>query len=130
MPSDADLQAMQTMITAALQTAGRELTKFNDRAKEATGTSGGLKQMDSALLGIAKNLSGPIGIAALFVGAGKAVADFTDQRLKLSLFSRDVGFPPKLFPPTVPGRVDSSHTVVHLDLGWCGEHKPKRSRSS
>jgi hypothetical protein len=91
MPSDADLQAMQAMVTAALQTSTRELTKFAEKAKESTSASGGFKQMEGVLGGIAKNLTGPVGLAALFVGAGKAVSDFADTRLKLSLFSKDVG---------------------------------------
>jgi hypothetical protein len=62
---------MQTMITAALQTAGRELTKFHDEAKEATSTGGGFKQMESVLVGIAKNLTGPVKLAMSAHG-GKA----------------------------------------------------------
>lgn len=92
MPSDADLQAMSQIVNKALQDATASLTKFANTAKESVGASGGFKQMDSALLGIARNLAGPVGVAAGFYAAGKAVADFADQRLKLSLFSKDVGF--------------------------------------
>lgn len=92
MPTDAELQAMSTMIQAAMDTSTKALIKFAQTAKESAGPSGGFKQMDSALVGIAKNLAGPVGIAAGFYAAGKAVADFSDQRLKLSLFAKDVGF--------------------------------------
>ena len=71
MPSDADLQGMRAIVTAALQTAGRELSKFNDKAKEATSAGGGFKQMESVLVGIAKNLTGPVKLAMSAHG-GKA----------------------------------------------------------
>jgi uncharacterized protein (TIGR02594 family) len=84
-----DLRPMTAAVLSALEASTAALAKFANTAKEAA-HSGGFKQMDNALIGIAKNLAGPVGIAAGFYAAGKALAEFSDQRLVLSEFAKDV----------------------------------------
>jgi hypothetical protein len=90
--SDADLENMRAYVQGALRAMTASLEDFQRKAKESVGPSGGFKQLDTMLGGMAKTLVGPVGVVAGLYAAGKAVSEFADQRLKMRLFSTDVGF--------------------------------------
>jgi murein DD-endopeptidase MepM/ murein hydrolase activator NlpD len=92
MPTDAELEAMRAMVTATVQSFGKQMEEFNKKAREAASSSGGLAQMNAMIGGMSRALVGPLGIATALYSAGKALTEFADQRLKLRALSTDIGF--------------------------------------
>src|SRR6266704_1397069 len=90
MPTEGEMNAAVSGAIQALQQLQKEGAKTSAVMKEAAGKSGGFGQVNESLLSIAKNLAGPVGVAAGFYAAGKALAEFSDQRLALSEFAKDV----------------------------------------
>ncbi len=73
--ADPNLQDMQQMISAAFSTAARELENFQKKAKESTGSSGGVSQLNSMLSTMSKNLVGPVGVAANLEDSRRLIPD-------------------------------------------------------
>lgn len=92
MPDNVDLEAIRQQVGAAFQQIGRDLEAVNKKAKDATGSGGGFSSLNIAITNMTKNMLGPLGLAAGFYAVTKALTDFADSRLKLQLFSTDVGF--------------------------------------
>ncbi len=91
MPTDADLQAMQTMVAASVQSVVKELSKLTDKAKSATAPTGEVTALNSAFGGLARTLAGPVGVAAAIYAVAQSLENFSRGRVQLQNFATDVG---------------------------------------
>lgn len=91
MATDADLQAMQQVVSASLQTVIRDLAKLQERAKDAAGPSGGVGMLSTTFEKMTRTLAGPVGLAAGIYAVGAALNSFATNRLQVQNFAIDVG---------------------------------------
>src|SRR4051812_26498206 len=86
------LNEFTTAFTAAFRKAALETENFDKKAKEAAGSSGGFKNLETVFGGLKEKMLGPLGLAAAFYGVARSMEGVALASVQLQAFARNTGF--------------------------------------
>lgn len=87
-----DVEIVRKRLADAFRQIGADLEGLNRRAREATGTAGGIGKLDAVMGGLARAMLGTAGVAVGFHQVAKGLESVAAAGLKLQDLARDSGY--------------------------------------